>query len=135
MKLKNPLPAIFLIGDALALLLFVFIGERDHGIADSQPVLRLFLTAGFFYLPWVIAAWLLDAFPTGMQDGLRILLGRSLNAWLIAAPLGALLRSFANGTGVILSPFLAVTLVVGGCFMLGWRCIFALINRRRLSRA
>ena len=135
MKTKIFWPLILLIGDALALLVFVFIGERDHGIADSQPALRLLLTAGFFYLPWVAAGWMLDAFPTQAPASMRFLLGRSLNAWLIAAPLGALLRSFVNGTGVILSPFLAVTLVVGGCFMLGWRCIFMLIVRRRLGHA
>ena len=128
--IQKAAPVILLVGDAITLLLFVFVGERDHGIADAQPLLRLFITAGYFFLPWVIAAWLLDAYPRNATLNLLVLLARSLNAWLIAAPLGALLRSFANGSGVIVSPFLAVALVVGGCFMLGWRCVFGLIAAR-----
>jgi hypothetical protein len=46
-------------------------------------------------------------------------------------PLGALLRSFANGTGVILSPFLVVTLLVGATFLLAWRLGHALLLKRR----
>src|SRR5262245_22533563 len=131
---KRTVPLILLAGDVLVLLLFVFIGQRDHSVADPQPVLRLLVTAGEFALPWVIAAWLLGAYPTDGAFTIRGLLARSLNAWLVAVPLGALLRSFVNGSGVILSPFLLVTLVLGGCFMLGWRLLFAWLWRTRRAQ-
>jgi hypothetical protein len=127
-------PILLLIGDLLVLLLFVFLGQRDHNISDQQPVLRLLVTAGEFALPWVIAATLLGAYPTGPLP-MKMLLGRTLNAWLVAAPLGALLRSFANGSGAILSPFLLVTLGLGGAFLLAWRLAYALVLRRQLRAA
>ena len=129
------MPLILLVGDMLVLLLFVFIGQRDHNIVNAQPLVRLLMTAGEFALPWVIAAWLLGAYPGGSTLTTRGLLVHSLNAWLIATPMGALLRSIANGSGMIQVPFLLVTLGLGGCFMLGWRLLFALVlkNRTRIA--
>lgn len=119
---------ILLTGDVIALLLFVFIGQRDHNVIDPQPVLRLLSTAAFFAVPYVIAAWLLRAYQPA--NAAAVLL-RAANAWLVAAPLGALVRSFVNGSGVVLSPFLAVTLGLGMLFVLVWRVAF-LIGSRRL---
>lgn len=128
---RRTAPFVLLIGDLVAMLLFVFIGQRDHSVADPQPVLRLIVTAGEFALPWVIAAFLLGAYPAGALPVTPArFLARSLNAWLVAAPLGALLRSFVNGSGVILSPFLLVTLGLGGAFILAWRLIYTLVVRR-----
>lgn len=128
---RRAVPLILLGGDMLVLLLFVFIGQRDHNIVDAQPLVRLLMTAGEFALPWVIAAWLLGAYPGGGTLTPRRLLARSLTAWLIAVPMGALLRSIVNGSGVIQVPFLLVTLGLGGCFMLGWRLLFALVLKNR----
>ena len=127
------MPSILVVGDLVMLALFVFIGERDHAIADPQPILRWLITTGEFALPWLIAAWVLGAYRA--KQTVRGLLARSLNAWLIAAPLGALLRSFVNGSGVIASPFLVVTLCVGGAMLLIWRWVFAWLWRTRTTRA
>jgi hypothetical protein len=62
------------------------------------------------------------------------LLGRSLNAWLIALPLALLLRSLINGTGTIIALFMIVALTLGGAFMLIWRLIFAVLWRRRATQ-
>ncbi len=130
-------PLILLIGDVLVLLLFVFLGERDHNIADDQPIARWLLTTFEFALPWVVAAWVLGAYPNGANvDALapRALLLRSLNAWLIALPLALLLRSLISGTGMIIALFMIVALTLGGAFMLIWRLVFALLWRRRSTR-
>jgi hypothetical protein len=125
----NPMmPSILVIGDLLMLALFVFIGERDHAISDPQPVLRWLITTAEFVLPWLIAAWALGAYRAELTT--RTFLGKTITAWLIAAPLGALLRSFVNGSGVIASTFLVVTLCVGGLMLIAWHWIYARLARR-----
>jgi hypothetical protein len=132
---KRMAPLILLIGDVLVLLLFVFLGERDHNIAGDQPLARWLLTTFEFALPWVVAAWVLGAYPSGDAIMPRALLLRSMNAWLIALPLALLLRSLINGTGTIIALFMIVALTLGGAFMLIWRLVFALLWRRRTARA
>jgi hypothetical protein len=117
-----------IVGDIAALLLFVFIGQRDHSVVDTQPVLRLLSTAAYFAVPYLIAGWLLGAFH---PSNTTALFTRAANAWLIAAPIGVLARSFLNGSGVILSPFLFVTLSLGLAFLCAWRGIYLLISRRK----
>jgi hypothetical protein len=130
---QHRLPArwIWLVGDVIALGLFVLLGERDHAINDAQPVMRWLLTTGYFLVPWLIIAWLVGAYPHEDELPLRTLLARTLNAWWVAAPLGALLRSLVLGTGVILSPFLLVTLGIGSAFLLGWRTALILLRQMR----
>jgi hypothetical protein len=128
MKSKPLTLAILVAGDVLMLGLFVLLGERDHAISDPQPVLRWFITTAEFALPWLIAAWALGTYRTELTT--RTLLGKTVTAWLIAAPLGALLRSFVNGSGAIASTFLVVTLCVGGAMLLVWRVIYFWLARR-----
>ena len=125
-------PALLFTGDLLVILLFVLIGERDHAINDPQPLVRLLVTASYLALPWVISAALLRAYDMHSVLTMRNALVRAANGWLIAAPLGVLLRSFANGSQVIASPFLAVVLLLGGAMMLLWRLIYALVVQRML---
>ncbi len=121
-------PLILAVGDVLVLGLFVLLGERDHAISDPQPVLRWFITTAEFALPWLIAAWALGTYRADITT--RTFLGKTVTAWLIAAPLGALLRSFVNGSGAIASTFLVVTLVVGGAMVIAWRWIYARLARK-----
>jgi hypothetical protein len=124
---------VLLIGDTLALLLFVFIGQRDHDIVDPQPVLRLLVTAGAFVLPWVVAALLLGAYPRSPVT-LATLMARSLNAWFVALPLALLLRAILNSSDMILAQFMVVAFVLGGLFLLGWRLAFGLLWREKAAK-
>ena len=128
MKSKPLTLAILIAGDVLVLGLFVLLGERDHAISDPQPVLRWLITTAEFVLPWLIAAWALGAYRADLST--RAFLGKTVTAWLIAAPLGALLRSFVNGSGAIASTFLVVTLCVGGIMLIAWHWIYALLALR-----
>jgi hypothetical protein len=123
---------VLLIGDILVLALFVFLGETDHAISDPQPVLRWVITTVEFAVPWIIAAWVLGAYAPDLST--KALLGRSLNAWLIAAPMGVLLRSFVNGSAVIIPIFMVVATCIGGIMLLGWRLIYSLLRRSRSMR-
>jgi len=121
-------PLVLAAGDVLVLGLFVLLGERDHAISDPQPVLRWLITTAEFALPWLIVAWALGTYRAELST--RTLLGKTITAWLIAAPLGALLRSFVNGSGAIASTFLVVTLCVGGIMLIAWHWVYARLARK-----
>ena len=126
--LKRFTPLLILLGDLIALLLFVYIGQRDHGLVDAESPLQGLLWASWaFALAWVIAAALLRALPDAATLSGRALWANGLNAWLVAAPLGVLLRAYFLGRAVIPTCFLAATLAFGGLFVLGWRLIFVLL--------
>ena len=126
--LKRFTPLLILLGDLIALLLFVYIGQRDHGLVDAESPLQGLLGASWaFALAWVIAAALLRALPDAATLSGRALLANGLNAWLVAAPLGVLLRAYFLGRAVIPTSFLAATLAFGGLFVLGWRLLFVLL--------
>lgn len=112
-------------GDLLALLAFVYIGQRDHGLVDAaNPLWGVLWTAAPFVVVWLPVGIWLDIFPRGGPVNARSLLIHSLNAWLVAAPLGVILRAFLLGRAVIPTSFLVATLGFGGIFVLGWRLLF-----------
>jgi len=111
----------------IALALFVYIGQRDHELVNpDQPLLGVLLTAAEFAVPWVVAGWLLGAYPRGDEVGTRSLLVRSLNTWLVAAPLGVLIRALVLGRAVIPTMFVVAAMGLGGAMVLGWRLVFVL---------
>jgi hypothetical protein len=123
--------ALLLAGDLLALLAFVYIGQRDHDLVDSaRPVLGVLQTAAPFILPWILAGWWLGAFRQGALSSPRRFLNTSLNTWLVAAPLGLLVRAYVLGRAVIPTSFVLATLGFGGLFVLGWRLVFLWIATR-----
>jgi len=63
-------PLILLVGDLIAVITFVGVGQRDHELVnEANPVLGVLLTAGEFGVPWLIAGLLLGAFRTGDHVG------------------------------------------------------------------
>lgn len=123
--LKRHTAWIVLTGDGLALLAFVAVGQRDHALVEAaNPLGRLMLVTACFVFPWVVAGWRLGAFPAGDRVTARALFAHGLNTWLVAAPLGMLLRAFALGSVVIARAFILVGLGFGGLFLLAWRLIF-----------
>lgn len=111
------------IGDWLLLLLFVFIGQRDHDMVVVAALPSLFTTTLAVALPWTVAAFLLGAFRYHAGVGWAAWLGRVLTTWLVAAPIGLLLRALYRGQASIPVPFMLVLLGLGGLFMLGWRAL------------
>jgi hypothetical protein len=112
-----------LAGDWLVLLLFVFIGQRDHGMNVIGSVPSLLMTTLAVALPWTVAAWLLGALRSLAGAAWQAWLGRALAAWLIAAPLGLILRALLRGQASIPVPFMLVMIGLGGLFVLGWRAL------------
>ena len=123
-------PAIFLlIGDWFALGLFVFLGQLDHGMVGINPLPRLLRTSIEIGLPWTVVALLWGAYKLPSDMVFRAFFGRSLTAWLIAAPLALLLRAYLHGQATIIVIFMAITMGLGGAFLLIWRGLYFLIWR------
>lgn len=116
-----------LIGDWLALGLFVFLGQVDHGMISDNPLPRLLKTSAEFVLPWTVVALLWGAYRVTPNMTFRTFYGRSLTAWLIAAPLALLLRAYLHGQATIIVIFMVVTMGLGGGFLLIWRGLYFLI--------
>ena len=118
-------PWILLTGDVLMLLAFVLAGQREHELTNANnPVLGILLTTGEFTVAWIAAGVWFDAFRRDHPPGMRAFMGRSLNAWLVGAPLGTLVRAIALGRADIPVAFLIVVFLVGGAMLLGWRLLF-----------
>ncbi|MBI5877500.1 MAG: DUF3054 family protein [Chloroflexi bacterium] len=119
------------IGDLIALLLFLAGGQAQHNTVNAENPLLGLLLLGSYYAPvWLVTAWLVNAYATE-HAAARVFMARSLNAWLIAAPLATLARALLLGSAVIPVPFLLVTLGVGGAIVLGWRLLYGVVILRR----
>ena len=119
-----------IIGDLLALILFVWIGQTDHGTTNiSNPILGVIKASWEFALMWLLIGWPLEAFPHFKDWTVRTLLSRPLVAWLVAAPLGLLLRSLVLNRLNIPSLFLAATLGFGILFLWTWRLLIIIVWR------
>ena len=98
---------ILLLGDWLALALFVFLGQIDHEVLQAPRLLGQTALLG--------AMWSVVALATGVhrvprEAGLRHFLARSLLAWLAAAPLALLARALLQGQATIIVAFMMVTM-------------------------
>jgi hypothetical protein len=119
------------VGDLLAMGTFIVVGEISHGI---DPVANPVYVAGTF-APFLIG-WLLFAIPTGVYsasgraDIKRAVAGTVL-AWTGAVIVAQALRATALFHGNAALTFAAVSLVVGGTFVLGWRAIAVFLTGQR----
>lgn len=119
---------MLVVGDVLVLLVFALVGQREHeGTNADNPVLGIALTTGEFTAAWLAAAAWSGAFRRDEPPALRPFMQRSLNAWLVAAPLATLVRALVLGRADIPTAFLIVVLLLGGTMLLGWRLLYAIV--------
>lgn len=124
-------PWWLLAGDWLVLLLFVFIGQRDHAISGPGALPSLLNTAFSLAVPWTVAALVLGAYRLRPLPGWQVWLGRALNAWLVAAPLGLVLRALLRNQDAIPVIFILIAMSIGGLMMVGWRMVAYWLAARR----
>ena len=145
---------ILFLGDAACLAAFVLVGMRGHDtLAGQNAALRIAINLGPLLLAWTLAALAVGAFrvplarhvtaPAGAATPARAarpgsaplqsLLARTLLAWLVAAPLGLLLRAFVLRSSILAVAFVVVTLALGGALLLGWRTLYYFLARRRAA--
>lgn len=131
MTRERNLQLILIVGDILALLLFVFIGQADHELVNPEnPLGGVILSGAPFLAAWLVTAFLLGAFRAEVLNP-RVMLTRSLTTWLIALPIGIVLRAFLLNLAVIPFLFLLAAYAFGGLFVLGWRMAFVFLMQWR----
>lgn len=134
-SLNQPICPWLLAGDWLLIALFVFIGQRDHDMAIIASLPSFFSTTLALTLPWTVVAWLMGALRSPRWAELWPWLGRVAAAWLIASPLGLILRAWSRQQGSIAVPFMLVTLGLGVLSMLAWRALAYWWAKRKVAPA
>jgi hypothetical protein len=137
-----PIHVTLMMGDVVALALFLLIGEIQHGLLEVyNPLIRTLEQAAMITAPWLLLAWLLGAYPQQPLTNWRsvgLFLLRTMLTWLFAAPLGVVVRAWVYQSPTIIMLFVNAALTFGGAFLLFWRTIYALISlfqNRRQSTA
>jgi Protein of unknown function (DUF3054) len=125
--------ALLAAGDAMAFMAFAAIGRASHSEAAGPDALaQIIETAAPFTIGWFAVAPLAGAFRAEVARRPRRMLARTALAWLLAWPLGLLLRALIRQTSIPLS-FAIVTLITNLLILAGWRVAFACLAARRGS--
>ena len=66
---------------------------------------------------------MLGAYRLRPLPGWQVWLGRALNAWLVAAPLGLVLRALLRNQDAIPVIFILIAMSIGGLMIVGWRAL------------
>lgn len=133
--------ALLVIGDIIAFLVFAAIGRRSHGeAAGLTAMFEVAQTAAPFIIGWFLAApflkaYRLDTAGAGVAPARRTalvgpLLKRTALAWLVACPIGLVLRALFLSRGIPLS-FAIITFITNLFLLGGWRSAFAWFVARR----
>lgn len=115
----------YLLGDLVAISIFVVVGEISHGV-DPIAQWAFVLDATIpFLLGWLVAGPLLGAYsPWSLQDPLRAA-AAVVPAWLVADAIGQLIRDTDAFHGSADPVFYLVAAGVGGLLLIGWRLTVA----------
>jgi FlaA1/EpsC-like NDP-sugar epimerase len=107
--------------DTFFVVLFVAVGRREH--ERDSAIAGLIGTAAPFVIALAISWLALRAWqrPTDWTTG--------VGNWVITLVVGMLLRSFVFGDGTAMS-FVIVATAFLALFLIGWRVVFAMIERR-----
>lgn len=112
------------LGDLLAILAFVVLGERQHNVdpvANPDVVLGTLLP---FLVGWIVFALLLGAYGSAAFDGeVAHSFARTAAAWLGADLLAQALRATETFRGDADPVFFLVAGSVGLALLFGWRLV------------
>jgi hypothetical protein len=120
---KAPLVAFVI--DVVLVLVFVLVGRRSHGEAETAAGI---LDTMWPFLVGLVLGWLVTL---AWRRPLAIL-WPGIPIWLMTVAAGMLLR-VAAGQGAEAS-FIVVATIVLGVFLIGWRLIALPITRHRAVR-
>ena len=107
--------------DVFCVTLFVAIGRREH---ERDSAIAGIASTGAPFLIALALAWLVMRArhrPTDWRTGVGI--------WAITLVVGMLLRNLVFGDGTA-TPFVIVATAFLALFLIGWRLVFAWIERR-----
>lgn len=113
--------AVLAAGDAIAIGVFVAAGELSHG----RPILEGGGTFLQFGVGWLAAALLIGAYGRHARLNPRGAVVLAAGTWLLADLLAQVLRALVQPGFDIAPAFLAISLVIGGGLIAGWRALAA----------
>ncbi|SDE76497.1 DUF3054 domain-containing protein [Halorientalis regularis] len=125
--------ALFLLGDLLAIAVFIVMGEISH----EYPLLsvRVLGTYAQFAVGWLVVAVPAGVYATDYRRNLTRSTALVLGAWLGADVVAQGLRSTSVFPGNAALTFAIVAFLVGGILLVAWRLTVALVTSRRQSTA
>ncbi len=119
------------VGDIAVFMLFAAIGRASHSeAAGFSAIAEVAQTAAPFALGWFVVAPWLGAFNADVTAYPRRMLGRTALAWLLALPVGLIVRALIIGRGSPFS-FAIVTFITALLMLLCWRGAYAWWASRR----
>lgn len=117
-------------GDALVFLFFAVQGRATHQMSlGDSPIVTALAVAAPFAMSWFVVAALIGAFRPEVMPRPGQMLARTIVAWLIAGPIGLVVRAAVLRREIAL-PFAVATLGIVAALLLGWRLAFSLTLRR-----
>jgi FlaA1/EpsC-like NDP-sugar epimerase len=128
---------ILVVGDLLVLLVFVAIGRSSHALSMADLTAGL-MTALPFVAGWFAVAPWLGLYNPNINRSMKQLLPRLAATWIIAVPLGHVLRALLLGRSIpagIPFTFVLVSLGFIGVAMLLWRAGYTWWQQRQVSEA
>jgi hypothetical protein len=124
----NRTTAILILGDLVCLAGFVLVGMQQHETLGGQnAITRFAINTGPIALAWLASGLALGAFRLAPLPSFW---RATVLAWLVAAPLGLLVRALLLNSAILVVIFVLITLGLGGAILLAWRTLFAVIARR-----
>lgn len=119
-------------------MIFVFfavVGRATHEMGlGVSPLLTVLAVAAPFAVPWLILAWVLNAFQLDIIRQPRRMLFTTAFAWLCGGSIGLVARTLILQRP-LLPAFATAALGINGVLLLGWRFIYSLIAARARSNA
>lgn len=129
-----PSAAVVLLGDVLALLLFIVWGLWEHNVRAWEVPEHTFLTLTPFLLAWLALAPLFCLYQRRTLRSYRRTLALLVPGWIAISVVGGLIRAtrfFDGGAGLT---FLLVNVAFGLLILVPWRLGVVTVLRRLASR-
>ena len=115
---------LVLLGDMAVFLAFVILGKTEHGLIQSEALLR---TALPFAIVWCLVSPWLGAYKASTLYSLRATAWRISLIWLVCGLVALLFRALLIDRPLI-PTFALVALTVQGALLLSWRGVFMLVT-------
>ena len=121
---------VFLVvGDAIAFLVFAFIGISNH--KEALDPVKVVTVAAPFALGWFIVAPFVGAFSRKKTDSPGKMALSTFLAWLPSLILGMTFRGITVDHQVPPPSFMVITLIANTIFLLLWRVPFAWLTGKK----
>jgi hypothetical protein len=125
----SPLTLAIALGDVALILLFVAVGELQHGYDLLAHPGRVVGTALPFLIGWGVASVPAGVYAPQVYRSLRSAIARTGVAWVGAVLVGQALRATALFHGDFAVTFMLVSLGVGLVLLVPWRAAVGYLGR------